>query len=223
MTWWAEWEDKQKWRSENFTEVRRIFLEFQEENTWLFRKNVAFCLEPSTRSNFQGRSAHWWSFRPRFDETIYIWNDISDLRQRFIQCHSSKSTTLVFLQILFWVKTLKFRLINNCNNWNNTWVQTFKRFGLLFPLFHDAWNFTEYFKYWRSRNLNLNFEEWSKTEVINLIHSCLQRLLSEKLLKWTWQKLTFDLKSFGLSWPSSGPEFCVIWPWKRPASGRGSF
>ena len=25
-----------------------------------------------------------------------------------------------------------------------------------------------------------------------------------------------------VSWPSSGPEFCVIWPWKRPASGRGS-
>ena len=26
-----------------------------------------------------------------------------------------------------------------------------------------------------------------------------------------------------VSWRSSWPEFCVIWPWKRPASGRGSF
>ena len=26
-----------------------------------------------------------------------------------------------------------------------------------------------------------------------------------------------------LSWSSSGPEFCVIWPWKRHASGWGSF
>ena len=37
--------------------------------------------------------------------------------------------------------------------------------------------------------------------------------------------MTLCCKSFLLllSWPSSGPEFCVIWPWKRPASGRGSF
>ena len=26
-----------------------------------------------------------------------------------------------------------------------------------------------------------------------------------------------------MSWPSSGPDFYVIWPWKRPASGWGSF
>ena len=26
-----------------------------------------------------------------------------------------------------------------------------------------------------------------------------------------------------ISWPSSGPEFCVIWMWQRPASGWGSF
>ena len=26
-----------------------------------------------------------------------------------------------------------------------------------------------------------------------------------------------------LPWPSSGPEICVVWPWKMPASGWGSF
>ena len=74
-------------------------------------------------------------------------------------------------------------------------------------------------------NVSADFDAMSNSTGANafLIHFKLQEIEKENL---TVQKLNSGAKTVpevGVSWRSSGPEFCVIWPWKRPASGRGSF
>ena len=89
-------------------------------------------------------------------------------------------------------------------------------------------NFTDFLK--RNSPINTALEEtYEKEHTVSSTKGCTirktqikQEWIKSKSMKKQLTGRLADSTKLVLSWPTSGPEFCVVWLRKRPASGWGS-